>query len=173
MSTSALTPISTEIISSLNQLPAFPWRDPSSVPPEKIAELISSLKEACAQDPTNANLRTFLGMAYAMNYDVQRSMDALEEACKIEPENFFAQLKYSELLFRLRLVDRAGIETSRAINLANTGWELSLARKQLSEIRRLKINGAVRPLLWKSLKAPAIGFALILLAISFVYLVWR
>lgn len=173
MSTAALSPIPEYIVAGSNRLPAFPWRDPSSVPPEKVAELISTLKEACEQNLTNATLRIFLGMAYAMNYDVPRSMNALEEACKMEPENFFAQLKYSELLFRLRLADRAELETSRALALANTGWELSLARKQLSEIRRVKIKGAVRPLLWKSLKVPAIGFAIILLAISLVYLVWK
>jgi hypothetical protein len=173
MATAALNSIPEYIVPGSSRLPAFPWRDPSSVPPEKVEELILTLQAACGQNPANATLRTFLGMAFAMNYDVPRSMDALEEACKLEPENFFAQLKYSELLFRLRLADRAEIETSRALALAKSGWELSLARKQLSEIRRLKIKGAVRPLLWKSLKAPAMGIAVILIMISLIYMVWK
>jgi hypothetical protein len=173
MPATALQSISADIIPGLNRLPAFPWRDPSSVPPEKLAELISSLEDACRQNPAHAGLRTFLGMAYAMNYDVPKSMEALEDACRINRESFFAQLKYSELLFRLRIVNRAEEETARALELASTGWELSLARKQLVEIRRLKRKGAARPIWSKSLLAPSIGFAFILLAVAFLYTVWK
>ena len=63
-----------------SHLPALPWRDPHAVPPEKLAEFIASLTEACALNPDNADMRTCLGIAHAMNYDVCRSMDALEEA---------------------------------------------------------------------------------------------
>jgi tetratricopeptide (TPR) repeat protein len=143
------------------------------VPPEKLAEFIVSLTQACVQNPDNANMRTCLGIAYAMNYDVYRSMDALEEAHRIEPENFFAQLKYSELLYRLRIVDRAEEETLRALDLAGSGWELMLARRQLSEIRQLRRKGLTRPRWTKSLKAPAIGFLLLLLGVSWMYIVWK
>lgn len=156
-----------------SRLPALPWRDPHSVPPEKLAEFIVSLTEACVQNPDNADMRICLGMAYAMNYDVYRSMDALEEARRIEPENFFAQLKYSELLYRLRIVDRAEEETLRALDLAGSGWELSLARRQLSEIRQLRRKGLTRPRWTKSLKAPAIAFLLLLLGLSWMYIVWK
>jgi hypothetical protein len=156
-----------------SRLPALPWRDPHSVPPEKLAEFIVSLTEACVQNPDNADMRTCLGMAYAMNYDVYRSMDALEEARRIEPENFFAQFKYSELLYRLRIVDRAEEETLRALDLAGSGWELTLARRQLSEIRQLRRKGLTRPRWTKSLKAPAIGFLLLLLGLSWMYIVWK
>ena len=156
-----------------SRLPALPWRDPHSVPPEKLAEFIVSLREACVQNPDNADMRTCLGMAYAMNYDVYHSMDALEEARRIEPENFFAQLKYSELLYRLRIVDRADEETLRALDLAGSGWELSLARRQLSEIRQLRRKGLTRPRWTKSLKAPAIAFLLLLLGLSWMYIVWK
>lgn len=161
------------IVSGSSKLPALPWRDPHSVPPEKLAEVILSLEDACAQNPSNAGLRTLLGMAHAMNYDVHGSMDALEEACRIEPDNFFARLKYSELFFRLRLMERAEEETTRALELANTAWELSLARRQLSEIRQLKRKGVTRPRWSKSLKLPVVGFALILLGLSAIYMIWR
>ncbi len=83
-----------------NPLPAIPWRDPHSVPPEKLAEFITALQQACVDNPDNADLHTCLGMAHAMNYDVYRSMDALEGARRIEPENFLAQFKYAELYYR-------------------------------------------------------------------------
>ena len=133
------------------QVPAFPWKDPFSVPPEKLHEIILSLKNACAKNPRNAALHTFLGIAHAMNYSVYESMDALETACKMAPQDFFVQFKYSELFFRLRLMDRAEEETSRAMALANTASEISLVGKQLSEIRRLRRNGVARPAWTKSM----------------------
>jgi len=156
-----------------SRLPALPWRDPHSVPPQELAEFIVSLTEACAQNPHNADLRTCLGIAHAMNYDVYRSMDALEEARRIEPDNFFAQLKYAELLFRLRVVDRAEQEAAAALDLAGNHWELSLARRQLSQIRQLRRKGLARPVWTNSLKAHAIGFLLLLLGLSWIYVVWK
>jgi len=156
-----------------SRLPALPWRDPHSVPSEQLAEFIASLTEACALNPENADMRTCLGIAHAMNYDVYRSMDALEEARRIAPENFFAQLKYAELLYRLRIIDRAEEETSAALDLAGNHWELSLARKQLSEIRQQRRKGMMRPRWTQSLRAPAIAFLLLLVGISWMYMVWK
>lgn len=153
--------------------PALPWRDPHSVPPEKLSAFIASLREACRKNPDNADLHTCLGIAFAMNYEVYSSMDALEEALRIEPDNFFAQLKYSELFFRLRVMDRAEEETIAALNLAGNNWEMSLACKQLSEIRRLKYKGMGRPHWTKALKAPALAFLFLLLGISWMYMVWK
>ncbi len=152
-------------------LPEVAWRDLQSVEPEQLADLIASLKEACHQNPFSVRLRTCLGMAYAMNYDVYFSMDALEEARRIDPANFLAQLKYSELLFRLRVIERAEEETRHALELASTPWELSVARRQLSEIRRLKREGLVRGGWMHSLKVPAVGFAILLFLVSCAYLV--
>ena len=45
-------------------------------------------------------------MAHAVNYDVYKSMDALEDARTVDPENFWAQLKYAELHYRLRALNR-------------------------------------------------------------------
>ncbi|HKM83541.1 MAG TPA: hypothetical protein VJY15_21595 [Candidatus Acidoferrum sp.] len=156
-----------------SRLPALPWRDPHAVPLEELTEFIASLTEACALNPENADMRACLGIAHAMNYDVYRSMDALEEARRIAPENFFAQLKYSELLFRLRIIDRAEEETTAALNLAQNEWEMALARHQLSEVRRLRRKGLARPRWTQSLRAPAIAFLLLLLGISWMYMVWK
>ncbi|HXM96263.1 MAG TPA: hypothetical protein VOA64_18740 [Candidatus Dormibacteraeota bacterium] len=157
----------------VNPLPAIPWRDPHSVPTEKLVEFIAALQEACAQDPDNADLHTCLGIAHAMNYNVYRSMDALERARRIEPQNFLAQFKYAELYYRLRALDKAEVETTRALELAGTSWELSLARRQLSEIRRLRREGTQKPTWTKSLKVPAIGFVVLLMAISWFFMAWK
>src|SRR5438094_63206 len=61
----------------VSRLPAIPWRDPHSVPPEQLAAVIASLKEACALNPTNVDVRVCLGIAYAMNYNAYESMAIL------------------------------------------------------------------------------------------------
>ena len=156
----------------LVRLPPIPWRDPHSVEPQQLAEHITLLERACAEHPASADLRTCLGMAHAMNFDVYKSMDALEEARRLEPENFFAQLKYSELYYRLRALDRAEEETKRALDMAGNNWELSMARKQLQEIRRLKREGTQKPAWVKSLTAPAVVVVFMVL-VSGLLILWK
>lgn len=156
-----------------SRLPAMPWRDPHSVSPRELAELIVSLQEACALHPENPDLRTCLGIAHAMNYDPYRSLDALEEARSLDPQNFFAQFKYAELFYRLRALEKAEAETLHSLQLAVTGGELALARHQLSEIRRLRREGTQRPAWTKSLKVPALGLALVLMVATVVFMVLR
>lgn len=136
-------------------LPPIPWRDPYTVSPAKLAEYIGTLEAACDQNPQSADLRTCLGMAYAMNYEVYKSEDALELATQLEPDHFFAQFKYAELHYRVRALIRAEHETLRAAELAGNSWELSLARKQLQEIRKLMREGTQKPEWTKPLTTPA------------------
>src|SRR5262249_53781422 len=133
-------------------VPRVPWRDPHSVPKEELLACIQQLEVACKENPESSDLRVCLGMAYAMNYDAYRSMDVLEEARILEPEGFWAQYKFAELHYRLRALEVAEDETKRALDLATNNWELSLARKQLAEIRRLRREGTQRPALTKSLE---------------------
>jgi hypothetical protein len=95
-------------------------------------------------------------MAYAMNFQVYKSMDALEAAIHAEPDHFFAQYKYAELHYRLRALIKAETETLRALELAENAWEFSLARKQLQEIRALMRAGTQKPEWLKPLRAPAV-----------------
>ena len=138
------------------RIPAVPWRDPHTVSPEKLSGYICLLENACLDDPGSAGLRTCLGMAYAMNYEVYKSMDALEAAIKLEPDHFFAQLKYAELHYRLRALVQAEQGTIRALDLASNPWEFSLARKQLQEIRKLMREGTQKPEWTKPLRNPAL-----------------
>jgi hypothetical protein len=138
------------------RLPPVPWRDPHTVSPAKLAEYIQSLELACEQNPRSADLRTCLGMAHAMNFDVYKSMDALELAVQLEPDHFFAQLKYAELHYRLRALVKAEREALKASELATNSWELALARKQLQEIRALMRSGTQKPEWTKPLATPAL-----------------
>jgi hypothetical protein len=138
------------------RLPPVPWRDPHTVSPQALAQYIQQLELACEQNPRSADLRTCLGMAHAMNYDVYKSMDALDAAVALEPGNFWAQFKHAELHYRLRALIVAEQETLKAMDLARNSWELSLSRKMLQEIRRLMRDGTQKPEWTKSLRSPAL-----------------
>jgi cytochrome c-type biogenesis protein CcmH/NrfG len=156
---------------SLGALPALPWRDPHNVPKEELGALIARLEQACLDQPRSADLRTCLGMARAMNFDVYKSMDALDEARTLDPTSFWAQMKYAELHYRLRALMRAERETQKALELAQNVWQLGIARRQLQEIRRLMHEGA-RLVDWtKSLTVPAV-FLSVMLVVVFVVM-WR
>lgn len=111
-------------------------------------------------------------MAYAMNYEVYKSMDALETAVQLEPDHFFAQLKYAELHYRLRALSRAERETLKALDLAASAWEYSIARSQLKEIRRLMREGTQKPEWTKPLWAPAL-YLLAIAAILSLAVYWK
>jgi tetratricopeptide (TPR) repeat protein len=153
-------------------LPPASWRDPHTVPQAELSGYIERLEQACLAEPRSANLRTCLGMAYAVNYEVDKSMDTLEAAVALDPGSFWAQLKYSELHYRLRALNRAEEETQKALELAGDSWQLSLARTQLQKIRALK-QSCVRNVEWsKSLAPPALAFAGMLVAL-FAAMMWK
>ncbi len=168
MSSTALT-LAAPVAAQLQRIPVVPWRDPQTVSPEELAGHIARLEQACLERPESADLKTCLGMAYAMNYDVHKSMDVLEAACEADPDHFWSQLKYAELNYRLRALLKAERETLKAVELAANPWELSVARKQLQEIRRLN-RESTRNFEWSgslvrsSLVFAAIATVIVLLA---------
>ena len=167
-----LVKTSTRLQAALQSIPPVPWRDPQTVASVELRGYIQTLEAACLEQPHSADLRTCLGMAYAVNYDVYKSMDALEDACAVDPENFWAQLKYAELHYRLRALNRAEKETRRAADLATNAFQLALARKQLQDIRTLK-HGCVRNVEWtKPLTVPAVVLSA-MLVLMFVGMMWK
>ena len=167
----ALATTNAPLVTTGGALPSVPWRDPHTVSPADLSASIQKLERACLAEPRSANLRTCLGMAYAMNFEVSKSMDALEVAVTIDPGNFWARLKYSELHYRLRVLNRAEEETRKALDLAADSWQLSIARKQLQEIRTLK-HTCVRNVEWtKPLGMPALVLSAMILVI-FATMMW-
>ena len=167
----ALT-LASRAVAPLQRIPLVPWRDPQSVPPGELAAHIARLEHACLEHPQSADLKTCLGMAYAMNYDVYKSMDVLEAARDIEPHHFWAQMKYAELHYRLRALPKAEREALKAVNLARNTWELSVARKQLQEIRAL-LGRSTRNIEWAgSLPRAALAFSVFVIVV-FAAVWWR
>jgi hypothetical protein len=153
-------------------LPPVPWRDVHNVSSGELTAYIQQLEQACLDNPRSADLRTCLGMAHAVNYDVYKSMDALEDARAVDPENFWAQIKYAELHYRLRALNKAEEETRRAMDLAANPLQLAVARRQMKDIRELK-HSAVRNVHWtKPLTVPTLVFSAMVAAV-FVIMMWR
>ena len=168
----ALVLTNTSVIGTETALPPVPWRDPHGVSPKELGAYIQQLEQACLANPQSADLRTYLGMAHAVNYDVDKSMEALEEARTLDPQNFWAQLKYAELLYRLRVLTRAEEETRRAADLAASPFQLAIARQQMKEIRTLQ-HSSVRNVEWtKPLTVPTLVFSAMLLLV-FVVMMWK
>lgn len=145
------------VATGAGSLPPVPWRDPHTVSKHELQGYIEMLEQACAANPRNADLRTCLGMAHAVNLDVYRSMDALEKAVELEPANFWAQVKYAELHYRIRALSKAEREMLAALDLATSSFEAAVARRHLLEIRKLMREGTQKPEWTKQLRGPAVA----------------
>jgi hypothetical protein len=138
---------------------------------EQLAEYIGGLERSCRDTPDSPALWTCLGMAYAVNYDVDRSMQALQTATEVEPTDFWARLKLGELKYRLRALERAEQDTLTAVDLAENPLQLAVARKQLRDIRaihyrRVPLDGPA-----STLGRTVFLFGLLLFAVAVV--IWR
>jgi hypothetical protein len=177
MTSNALELVRTEAVSFREAAPVrilpVPWRDPHSVSSTELAAHIRNLEKAVVDNPASADLKTCLGMAYAMDYQAYRSMDVLQAAAAQDPNHFFAQFKLAELFYRLRALPRAEEETLRAVALAGNGWELGMARRQLQDIRQRIREGTQKPEWNKSLKMPAIAFAAVTVCLCLLGLLAR
>jgi tetratricopeptide (TPR) repeat protein len=169
----ALTNVQSMVGTPAAALPLpVPWRDPHTVSREVLREHIANLEQACVDSPRSPSAWTCLAIAYAMDYRVARSFSALERAREIAPDYFWGQFKYAELLYRLRALPKAEQETLRALELAATPAEYSVARRQLQEIRGLIREGTQKPAWTKPLAVSALvslafSIGLCLLAVAF------
>ena len=149
----------------------LPWRDPKSISKAELAAYIAHLKAACTAEPHSVSLRTCLGIAHAVDLDVYACLDALTEARKLDPNDFWAQQKYAELHYRLRALPKAERETEAALRLAGSAFEAAVARKQLNEIRRLIREGIQKPE-WTKPLMPAVMACAAVSVVLCVLAVW-
>ena len=164
--------VTAHALSASSSLPPVPWRDPHTVSFEERRGYIEKLEGACLAHPASADLRTCLGLAYAVNFEVYKSMDALELATRLDPTHFWAQLKYAELQYRLRALPFAEEEALKAVGLAQNGWQLSVARRQLQEIRTLNRASTRNITLNKPLTTPTLVLVA-MIVLMFVGMSWR
>jgi hypothetical protein len=112
------------------------WQDPVRVSPSELDAYIRTLEEACVGDPASADLLTCLGVAHAAKSEPASAQLAFERALAADPEHFFARLRYSELLLRLRKFDSAEGHTRLASHAARNRAESAMAKRLLSAVRK-------------------------------------
>ncbi len=120
------------------------FRDPRVLEKHETADLVAQLRSAVDLAPQFVELRVVLGMALCVNIEIQDAMEELRTAVEMDPNSYIAQLKYGELMMRLRACDKAAEHTHRAAKLACNAAQSDLARKQAATIRTMKQEGIER-----------------------------
>jgi hypothetical protein len=120
------------------------FADPRTLEKEEVVALVAELREAVGRHPQMANLRVLYGMALCVNLEVHKATAELEEAVRLAPTSFIAQLKMGELWMRLRVCRRAEEHTLQAARLAQNGAQSELARRQAASIRTMLREGIER-----------------------------
>ena len=153
----------TKLFASFNRLRGD-CGNAEAMPQTRLSEYIQMLEKACRRDPRSADLRTCLGIAQAKNDDLHGSMRSFEQAIKVDSKHFYARFKYAEMLYRLRNLPRAQEEARKAVELAHSNWQLSMAFRQLEEIASLLPQSP--PNQNRPLMNPALALLLLATAVS-------
>jgi tetratricopeptide (TPR) repeat protein len=120
------------------------FRDPRVLEPEDRAALVTQLRSAVELEPHVPEIRVLLGMALSVDLKVQDALEELRESARQAPDCFIAQLKFGELLMRLRICDQAAEHTQKAAELAGNDMQAELARRQAATIRTMRREGIER-----------------------------
>lgn len=120
------------------------FRDPRVLEPEQRKVLVAGLREAVDLAPHVPEVRVLYGMALCVDVQPQEAMEELRIASEQAPDSFIAQLKYGELLMRMRICERAAEYTHRAAQLAGNPVQSELARRQAATIRTMQREGIER-----------------------------
>src|SRR5579863_2223615 len=117
------------------------FRDPRALESNERSNLIAYLRAAVDMEPCMPEIRVLLGMVLCVDLQAQEALEELRESVKLAPECFIAQLKFGELLMRLRICDQAAEHTQCAVQLASNDVQAELARKQATTIRTMLREG--------------------------------
>jgi predicted Zn-dependent protease len=120
------------------------FRDPYILTKAERTELVEELNYLVATLPNLPELRVLLGMTLCVDNNAQTALEVLRTAATMAPDNFLAQLKFGELLMRLRICDQAAEHTRLAALLAANPVQAELARRQAATIRTMGREGVER-----------------------------
>jgi tetratricopeptide (TPR) repeat protein len=95
--------------------------------------------------PEYANAHVGLGIAYAVTGKIYPALDHLEEAAKLEPDNFFAHFKLGQLQFKLHVPKRGYEEMQKALDCATSIEERKLVGQLIHEQKQREEKGLARP----------------------------
>src|SRR6266702_1025394 len=120
------------------------FRDPYVLEKAELTELLGELTYLVAARPDLPELRVLLGMTLCVDNNPQAALEVLRASVEMAPDNFLAQLKFGELLMRLRICDQAAEHTHQAALLAANPVQSELARRQAATIRTMRREGVER-----------------------------
>ena len=120
------------------------FRDPYVLEKGERTELIGELHLLVATRPDITELRVLLGMALCVDNNPQTALEVLRTSVEMAPDHFLAQLKFGELLMRLRICDQAAEHTRQAALLADNPVQSEVARRQAATIRTMRREGIER-----------------------------
>jgi hypothetical protein len=133
------------------------FRDPRVLESHERGDLIARLRGSVELAPHVPEVRVLLGMALSVDLQAQAALEELREAVNLAPDSFIAQLKFGELLMRLRICDQAAEHTQCAARLAVNDAQAELARRQAATIRTMLREGIERGG-YRSLLPRVLGF---------------
>jgi hypothetical protein len=120
------------------------FRDPRVLEASERKNLVAQLHAAVERAPHIPETRVLYGMALCVDLQAHEALEQLHTAAEQAPDCFIARLKYGELLMRMRICDKAAVETHRAAVLASNAAQSELARRQAATIRTMQREGIER-----------------------------
>lgn len=108
-------------------------------------EAIVSLEQALQIAPHVAEAHVALGIAFALESRIYPSLDHLEAAVELGPDNFYAHFKLGQLYFKLRVPQKGYAEMAAALGCARTVEQRKLVAQLLREESQREKNAVWRP----------------------------
>lgn len=109
------------------------------------AAAATCLREVVEMRPEFADAHVGLGIAYAVTGSIYPAMDHLEEATRLEPNNFFAHFKLGQLMFKLHVPAKGYESMQKALDCAITIEERKLVGQLIHEQKQREEKGLARP----------------------------
>lgn len=110
--------------------------------PAAAAVCFEQIVEVC---PDFADAQVGLGIAYAVIGRIYPALDHLEEAARLEPDNFFAHFKLGQLHFKLHVPKKGYEEMRKALGCAASIDERKLVGQLIHEQKQREEKGLARP----------------------------
>lgn len=109
------------------------------------SEAVRCFEQALERAPNFADGHVGLGMALAVSAQIYPALDHLEEATRLEPENFYAHFKLGQLYFKLRVPQMGYEQMTRALDCASSLGERRLVAQLLREEKQREKSAYQRP----------------------------
>jgi len=131
-------------------------------------QALAAFQNALQHAPNFPDAHVGIGVAYALCSDIYPAIDHLQEAIGLEPENFHAHFKLSQLYFKLRIPQKGYEQAKFALRCAQGPTERQLLAQLLREERTHEHNGISRPWLNRPLGGSAMiaGVMAVIFAIA-------